>query len=34
LVVLFSAQRPPDASRSLSRSLMMYRPEHPDNIRR
>jgi len=34
LVVLFGAQRPPDASRSLSRSLMVYRPEHPDNIRR
>jgi len=34
LVVLFSAQRPPDASRSRSGSLMMYRPKHPDNIRR
>jgi len=33
LVVLFGAQRPPDASRSRSRSLMMYQPEHPDNIR-
>jgi len=33
LVVLFGAQRPPDASRSLSRSMMVYRPELPDNIR-
>jgi len=33
-VVPFGAQRPPDASRSRSRSLMVYRPEHPDNIRR
>ena len=33
LVVLFSAQRPPDASRSRSRSLVVYRPQHPDNIR-
>ena len=29
LLVLFGAQRPPDASRPRSRSLMMYRPEHP-----
>ena len=36
LVVLFGAQRLPDASRSLSRSLgslMVYRSKHPDKIR-